>query len=402
MNSTFRTPKPRSMETHNGIHSLGDDQPEEDFHVPAPKEPVPEVSEGRIVNLILDHSAFVRGIGNVKRWFNKDFIRSQLASKASAGICLNIYIPSYTLHEFDYVKKGTSILASNAREAIKFIDQIFEGELEGPAFGANYVENFDGNTLDQTPDEYDNPLKYNVYIEHRTDLFPDWNQCLQFQLCTPKIKEFPNHKTKFQSNVWRTESHGEDNRSQERGFENPDEEAAIPARLKHLIRSCVFKRCTEPRTEKPWEQWKLVTEDPITKVWARSFGVDCLNVNEAELLIFHSQDITTFTMREPGADFNAETDMYDSARGNLHLWIDTTSYKYEKLGKDDKRPRNQKKKNKRHSDKTTEPTNPDVVKEELFNMINYAPRSKGKLWTPASKSQPKNTEGSKLGYKVSH
>lgn len=374
------------------------EEPEEDFAgVPVPVKPV-TISEDRTVNLILDHSAFIRGIGNVKRWFNKDYIRSQLVGKkgkAKQRIHLNIYIPSYTLHEFEYAKKGSSILSSNAREALKFIDQIFENELEQPSFGSNFVENFDGDKVDHSSAEYENPLLYNVYIENRTENFPRWDQCLPFQLYTPRVRDFPHHKTKFDSVIWRPgrAENDFDSAPQQEPAQDLDSIAVIPERLKHLIRSCVFKKCGEQKVQaSSLEEWKLVTEDAIPKVWAQCFGVDSLNVNEAELLIFHSQDISSFTLKNAGTDFNADTDMYDTGRGILHQWIDTTSYEYKKLGKEEKKSKarngNKKTKKKRStlSDRTAEPMNPEEVKSEKFDMINYAPRTKGKLWTPSKKS----------------
>ena len=61
--------------------------------------------DSRQVRLILDHTAFVRGIGNIKRWFNEEYINSN-TTRSNEIINLNIYIPTYTLHEFDFVKRA--------------------------------------------------------------------------------------------------------------------------------------------------------------------------------------------------------------------------------------------------------------------------------------------------------
>ena len=57
----------------------------------------------------------------------------------------------------------------------------------------------------------------------------------------------------------------------------------------------------------------MVTEDPITKIWAKSYGIDCLNVNEAELLIFQNYDVNLFRLYNPyandGDDFDPSTNI---------------------------------------------------------------------------------------------
>lgn len=93
------------------IQASGDDGPEEDFKAIATQrannQNSPDSQSVRVVNLILDHFAFVRGIGNVKRWFDKGYIDSQLKDRKESRVVLNIYIPTYTLHEFDCSSSST-------------------------------------------------------------------------------------------------------------------------------------------------------------------------------------------------------------------------------------------------------------------------------------------------------
>ncbi|OWB74290.1 hypothetical protein B5S31_g4078 [[Candida] boidinii] len=60
-------------------------------------------------NFIVTPSAFVGGIGNIKQWYN--------------DYDCNFFIPTYTLKELDFLKKGVSLIATNARESIRFIDK---------------------------------------------------------------------------------------------------------------------------------------------------------------------------------------------------------------------------------------------------------------------------------------
>lgn len=63
----------------------------------------------RTYNFIVTPSAFVGGIGNIKQWYN--------------DYDCNFFIPAYTLKELDFLKKGVSLIATNARESIRFIDK---------------------------------------------------------------------------------------------------------------------------------------------------------------------------------------------------------------------------------------------------------------------------------------
>lgn len=345
----------------------------------------------RTINVILDHSAFVRGIGNIKRWFNLEYIQSNLTNH-DENIQLNIYIPSYTLHEFDFAKKGTSMMATNAREAIRFIDRIFERD------------DIKLNGMIQV--DVANPINYGIFIESPMEAGPSWNECMNYKIHSPKVKEFPNFKTKFDSNLiglnqeFDNENLGgnhkmndiqyENSQSYQNALANSDNQAEMPVRLRYLIRSCIYKRFIDthnpnkPKT--PYEDWKLVTEDPITKIWIKSFGIDCLNVNDAELLIFKNYDINQFN--QP-ANFSLD-DGYDNSKNILQNTIDTTRYNYKNFNDYKKNKKSYKKPTRQPSKQPVQGTvndgftsvNGDFVKKERFGVINFAPRGSGELWKP--------------------
>lgn len=352
--------------------------PEEEFKtVEAPQSSPPPPPPVRVVNLVLDHFAFVRGIGNVKRWFNKEYTDSILEDKSDTRVILNLYIPTYTLHEFEFAKKGTTITASYARDALKLIDQVLDQEQSVPSFGPE-----DGEAAPEVP-----KFTYNLLLEQRNSSYPYWDKCLKYQVQPPKVKDFPYHKTKLANTVLgRPKAPDAEEEKKE-----AEELASVPPRLKHLIRSCVYKKYIDPfHPEFEYNngaQWKLVTEDAVTKVWLTSFGIDCLNVNEAELLIFKSQDVTGFNLQAPGENFNSQKDRYDTVdRGILHQWVDTTKYEYLSVGGDRRRkPKDKKANGTENESKALGPIHPDEVKEEKFHQINYAPRTRPvgrKLYVP--------------------
>lgn len=319
----------------------------------------------RVVNLILDHSAFVRGLGNIKRWFSTEYVRANLSTDDEATV--NLFIPSYALHEFEYLKRGTSMLATNSREAIKFIDEWFEKE----------------------DTKIEAPVKLALQIESPGEAGPKWIHCLEYQKHIPKIKEFPNYKTKFDSNLIgrptqrfdtdfkSNDIQYENSKAYQNAVENAESDAEMPARLKYMVRTCIYKRYIEKNSFHDMENWKVVTEDPITKIWLNSFGIDCLNVNEAELLMFKKYDVNAFNTFNPHNTY--KSDDYDIKSNVLHNTIDTTLYQY------DTQKENRPLKKKRAPKKVTTGTsdiNGETVKKERFGAINYAPRGKGELWKP--------------------
>ncbi|KAK6465039.1 hypothetical protein DFJ63DRAFT_5010 [Scheffersomyces coipomensis] len=351
--------------------------------------------EERLVNLILDHTAFIRGIGNVKRWFNDEYVKTNM-NTSKGSITLNIYIPSYTLHEFDFAKKGMSMSASNAREALRFIDKFIESE---------------GEPKENTT----NPISYNLIIEGPGETV-EWKECLRYKVHSPKVKEFPNFKTKFdysaisQSYAHNTNANSDDfnsslslrdsNKRNDIQYENSesyqnalshsDNFAEMPTRLRYLLRNCIYKRFVEKnKHSNELEDWKLVTEDPITKIWAKSFGIDCVNVNEAELLMFQNYDVNKFKHYN---NFSMEEE-YDPFNDILQNTVDATAYSYANISDVTPAPNVTGKKNRPVPIRNrvegvvnVQPSNitGEYVSKERFDAINFAPRGRGQLWRPGS------------------
>lgn len=337
-------------------------------------EGVPE----RRINLILDSSSFTRGIGNIKRWYNKEYVKGRDDRIKNQKNIITLYIPSYTLHEFDYLKKGSSIISTFTRQSIRFIDELFEKDLTENSI----LENFTINLIIESPQEKGFP----------------WSKCQKFQIHSPKVKEFPNFKTKFDSSLIGKKKEllrpldpseynnindiqYENSQSFQKAAENSEKYARMPSRLKYLISSCIFKKFIQKHEiNDPMEEWKLVTEDPIIKIWGSSFDMDCMNVNEAELLIFQSYDVNKL--------YNPHHSLEDEPHHNSILQdvIDTSVYEYTSLD----RPKSSKKNTLWNRTKPVQgvteevrsETNGEMVIKERFNAINYAPRGQGKLWKP--------------------
>lgn len=338
------------------------------------KKPKDETSlSERRINLILDSSSFTRGIGNIKRWYNKEYIKSRNKRIRKQKNIITLYIPSYTLHEFDYLKKGSSIIATFTRQSIRFIDELFENDLTENSV----LENFTINLVIEGPQEKGLP----------------WNKCQKYQIHSPKVKEFPNFKTKFDSNFIGKRNdllrpldssddgkindiQYENSQSFQKAAENSENYARMPSRLKYLISSCIFKKfIQEHEINDPIEEWKLVTEDPIVKVWGQSFGMDCMNVNEAELLIFQSYDVNE--LYNPHKSFSLDDETHHNSI--LQDTIDTSTYQYFTLVKSRAA---QPKKIRGVTQEVRSETNDEMVTKERFDTINYAPRGQGKLWKP--------------------
>lgn len=341
---------------------------------------------GKVVNLILDPSTFTRGIGNIKRWYNEEYVEQKKKKQKNIHTTVNLYIPRFTLNEFKYLKRGTTMIAVYAQQSIKFIDDIFDRN----NISKDITKNF----------------HINLSIEGPNESGPPWPLCERNQIYRPRIKDFPNFKTKFDSTTMgknykdsfldgfgiRSYEKEQPNDIQYENSEsymtaaaNADNFATMPARLKYLIRSCIFKRFIQQQeTEDRTEEWKLVSEEPITQIWARSFGIDSINVNEAELLMFQSYDVNE--VYNPHTSFNVDDALsHDSV---IQETIDTSLYTYSSLGNARKgnvkssKDNNKQRKVKGISTEVISQVNGEVVKHEDFDSINYAPRGKGKLWKP--------------------
>ncbi|KAJ8144985.1 hypothetical protein OY671_001923 [Metschnikowia pulcherrima] len=350
-----------------------DNQQAETPSSPAPTNPV------RTVNFILDPSAFTLGLGNIERWFDEDYFRSQVKNK-NEKIHLNLYLSTYTLHELDYQRRGPIVGSTKASEALKFIDRKLESD---NGLLDNLGDDLEPEAAQASADE---KFSYSLHLEHRTYQFPQWPTCAKFQIRNPDPEELPNHG---KYSLYDEINHlGGDVQGR------AGEKLEVPARLKHLIRSAIY--LTRMKHNGPaditGDMWKLVTEDTVTKVWASCFGVDCLNINEAELLLFHGKDLTKFEIKGQGADFFSGEDKYQAeAPDTLHKKVNTTHYKYTHLKADENA--NNKKRDGRRKGTTkapqkaissqSEPQESDESKgvkveggviTEDFNMINFAPR----------------------------
>lgn len=374
---------------------------------PVLEEPV------RKVNFILDPSAFTLGLGNIERWFDDSYFQSQVKDK-SENIHLNMYLPTYTLHELDYQKRGPIVGSTKALEALKFIDRMldcddglsdfFDEEEEKDVSGRKT-----GNSLIK------GHFLHSLYLEHRTHQFPQWSACSKFQIRSPSTLELPNHG---KYSLYDEINHfGGDTK------EITDDEPEIPARLKHLIRSGIYlTRMNHNGPEQiTGDMWKIVTEDTAIKVWAGCFGIDCLNINEAELLLFHGKDLAKFEIKAQGADFFSGNDIYQmDAPDLLHKKVNTTSYNYTDLKALQKKPATRaagkRKPGKAAKKEAKLPQETAEVERDLkslkveggvitedFNMINFAPREQStklvvsKLFAkePKSSNKPKKATKTK-------
>lgn len=231
------------------------------------------------LHIILDPSALVGGIGQIKKWSQEKE--------------LELYIPSYTLHELDFIKKGVSLLATNARESIRFIDRATSWEDQ-------YFEE------DEAPKQ---PLKSKVSIENPDEAGPNWSKCVSFRKRSPRLRDFPNHKADLHNSLLTMNHNTPSNlrnsgrnarirgsnptsvfpavseaEALEKGLDvfelqqgmvqSGDQRAEMPLRLRYLIRSCIHKTFIENAGQK----WLLCCEDPVTSIWCRSFGIDVIDL----------------------------------------------------------------------------------------------------------------------------
>ncbi|ODV98490.1 hypothetical protein PACTADRAFT_31881 [Pachysolen tannophilus NRRL Y-2460] len=303
-----------------------------------------------VVHLILDPSALVRGIGNIKKW--------------ASDYSLVLFIPFYTLHELDYIKRGVSLLATNARESIKFID-----------LKSSMDDDFQFSDDDTTNDKK-NKGSYGettVLIETPDESGPAWHNCIKkYRVRQPLVKDFPNNKTSFDST--RTIKSDGQGPGQGKGHNeiNPNAKPEMPVRLRYLIRSCIQKQYVENDNSNGKTtniDWKVVTEDSVTKVWLNSFGIDCFHINEAENYILSKNGVCVG---------KTEKLLYVPASSSLvPTKIDS---KTDSEGNGGNKKRKNRKPKKTGVDKTQ--LNNMGVQREKFDTMIYANRGSGELWTP--------------------
>ncbi|CCK69020.1 Nmd4p KNAG_0B05890 [Huiozyma naganishii CBS 8797] len=209
----------------------------------------------RQYNFILDASAFDRGLGNVQRWCKTLGAKSQpdrstkskrnqrgkskgeaaavAMGKGRQEVQLNLYIPMYTLAELDYLKfKQKSF---NARESLKFIDELVGGLGEG-------------ETTEQG-------LHVELEYEEVLDLIP-WEEV----------------------NI--------------HGIESLNK---LPRRLKNLLKSCVYKYRLEGSHGL---SWIFVVEDPQVKEYAIMCDIPCATVVQVDATLSQDLQDKSFQANE--------------------------------------------------------------------------------------------------------
>lgn len=313
----------------------------------------------RNVDLVLDPSACTHGLGNIQRWFEKSYYDSQMQPK-NCKVHLNVYVPTFTLHELEMQRKGMTLNSIKAAEAVKFIDSVVqqEEELALDALSLDEIHEHPADSSSHAPlpsvaKNESGGLTHNTHLEYRPDRYPSWDECVSKQIRVPEVGELPPLSPLDR---------------------DTNGVPQVPARLRSLIRSCIF--LTHVRVKDTlnhgWH-WRLVTEDKLTKIWASSFGIECLNINEAELLLFQGKDVAHPLISLAGADFFDATDRYQKAPDLLHQRVSTTSYKYEKLK--GKRKTKSKADDSAPAQKSQYVTrNEDGLVSEAFGVISFAPR----------------------------
>lgn len=281
----------------------------------------------RNLYFIIDTSAFLQGMGNVKRWFDAEYATSQIKKNQGDGaetVKLHCYIPLNTLNELNHFKRNSSIEGPNAARALKFIDHVLDLD-DGISPYDDTESKGDGGVI----------ITYDVEVEARSPAFPTWNTALRYAVRKDRLHE-------------------------------------VDVGSKFLIRSCVSKAFLGKKHIEG--SWHVISEDKARHC-TNLVGINCLNVNEAELLLFRALDVTLAQPRAPGAGFNYQYDMYDNT--NIMTKIDTSCYGYSRLANQNGHLRK--------VDENAEVNvsrNPGGIVED-FDMVSYAPRPEGKIWTPA-------------------
>lgn len=249
------------------------------------------------------------------------------------------------IHELDYLKKGVSMLATNARESIRFIDRVVSNE--------------------------DDLINSKLILETPSEVGPNWKKCMDYKIRSPKVHEFPNNKTSVVSKPdlikYESEEVNNDSTTSHQGLPNRamrKQRAELPARFKYLIRPCIKK------THIDEEEWALITEDLSTKIWCESFGISCINLTEAESLLFQKINGLQINDDDPTSALK-NFSIQDHSNSKAISGKKRRSRK--KNGVDDNVKETTVNKNGRGAENT---------RIESFDSISYAPRGSGELWVP--------------------
>lgn len=310
----------------------------------------------RTINIILDDSSFTRGVGNIMRWFDEDKILTLRKKWDSTDfVYVNILIPQQTLSELKALRHKVDIRGTNSRQALQFIDEVFD----------KYADTPPPQKLNKG--EYPQGIAFTVNIESEELPMRSWNSYQKHSV-----------RTLTQEDVYLQE-HQRVPAEHKDEFQTP---AIASPPIKKLASSCIKTIFSDRNTRNL--QWRVVSESPVVRLWLSSFGIECLNTEETERLLFSGRDISQSQSVNPGQNFNSTVDIYDEAEERKP--VDTTSYAYESL----------------NGTRVLPPVMAGAgdnrsVKLENFSSISYAPRDLSALWSPpgvASREGKKETKGS--------
>jgi hypothetical protein len=169
---------------------------------------------------------------------------------------LDHILTAKAIRELDFVKKGVSMMATNARQSIRFIEKVLSYE--------------------------NSHISQKIIHEDANEPGPGWSKCIQYKTCSPKVSEFVNAYKSIRPTRDEDEALDGTNKALARN-KGRKERAIMPARLKYLIMPCVKKIHLDP------EDWKLITEDECTRIWAQSFDIPCVNISQAEIFLFNKK-----------------------------------------------------------------------------------------------------------------
>lgn len=264
---------------------------------------------------ILDPSALVYGgIGKIRKWCVP-------CPRGQATAVL--YVPYYTLNELDFLKKVYNpLISSNARDSIRFIDeQVTAGaggtaaedlpsfsDEEDSAHGSDDYESYHRAIKAAGPHAEGLKNRATFQLEGENDMGFSWQAALKYRCWIPHAEDFPSYDESKQGvygmkmaggfRAGRTqevrdlfaELERDESASESDGDGDSDQvaelataekvPAKVPRNLKSLISYAVQKHYVENKGP-----WFVVSEEVITDMWLRSFGLHVINLTTAEKLL---------------------------------------------------------------------------------------------------------------------
>lgn len=289
----------------------------------------------------MDPSALVfGGIGKLKRW---------VAQYAHGSTTVVFHVPQYTLAELDFLKKVYNpLISSNARESVRFLDLHVTSDMltvgNVRTLGGQSSSLRDDNST-AAPASSAN-VRFAISGEDESG--PDWRTACRYKKRSPLVKELPKYdesgkigvygmkiaggfssdptvsKSKpdfldpfaqfeqygngaqlydsdydwdsFQNDpevdVSKTFTHSGNSIENDFGSAEQTEldssaKAKIPHNLKRLIQYVIQKHYIDNKKLKKDKKlrWFVISEEPITNTWLRSFGLNVIDLFTAEKLI---------------------------------------------------------------------------------------------------------------------